>query len=93
MWGGGVLGGATEALAATRCRTQHDTRHLVLMNTPSCHCAPRIPESPSLCLLIHYLLCSPNKVGLVRDTLRGEASAEDLNGGAVSGNKSACIEG
>ena len=73
--------------------SQHDTRHLVLTNTPSCHYAPHVPESTSLCLFIHYLLCSPNKVRPVRGTLRAEASAEDLNGGAVSGNKSAGVEG
>lgn len=69
-YGGGDLGGASEDLAATRGLTQHDTRHLVLMNTASCHYAPHVPESTSLCLCIHYLLCSSNKVGPVRETLK-----------------------
>lgn len=37
-------------------------RHLVSMNTLSCHRAPHVPASTSLCLFIHYLLRSRNKV-------------------------------
>lgn len=64
-------GKATEAPTATRCHTQHDTQRLVLMNTPSTRYAPHVPESTSLCLFIHYLLCSPNKVWFVRGTGKG----------------------
>lgn len=59
------------------------------MNATNCHYASHVSKPTSLCLFIHYLLCFPNKVGLVRDML----SAEDLNVGNVSGNKSASIEG
>lgn len=67
----GSSAATAEAPAATWCCTQHDTRHTVSTNTLSCHYAPHVPESSSLCLFIHYLLCSSNKVGPVRDTLRG----------------------
>lgn len=79
----------SKALAATRCYTQHDSRCLVLMNATNCHYSSHVPEPTSLCLFIHYLLCFPNKVELVRDML----SAEDLNVGNVSGNKRASVEG
>lgn len=45
-----------EAPTGAPCRAQHDTPRLVLMNTPSCHRAPPVPESTSLCLLTHYLM-------------------------------------
>lgn len=82
-----------EAAAATRRHTQRDPRHLVLMNTSSCHRAPHVSEPTPLCLFIHYLLCSSNKAAPARDTRRAEASAEDLNGCTVSGNKSGSVEG
>lgn len=59
------------------------------MNAANCHYAPHVPEPTSLCLFIHYLSCSSNKVGLVRDTL----SAEHLNVGNVTGTRSASGEG
>lgn len=63
--------GPREAAAATRRRTQHDPRHLVLMNTSSCHRAPHVSEPTPLCLFIHYLLRSSNKAAPARDTRRG----------------------
>lgn len=35
------------------------------MNTASCHRAPRIPESYSFCLFIHYVVCFSNKVAFL----------------------------
>lgn len=67
-------------LQAIRCRTQH----LVLTNTLSCHCAPHVPDSPSLCLLIHYLSYSCNKVVPEREE-HWQATVLD--------NRSACVEG
>lgn len=70
-------GNVTEAPTGTRCRTQHDTQQLVLMNTPSCHYSPHVSESTSLCLFIHYLSCSLNKVGFVRGMGEGVCGGSD----------------